>query len=296
MSRGRFLWGALPLLGLAACQKSDPILARVGGSRVTASAFLKEVQGVPFTSDGYLRSPAGRRELLDLLIRRKVILQAAQEDPTPSSELKTQLAALRQGYEERKQRLRRNFEDERERILVSSFLDRLKAQELKVDDAAIRDFWENQSEVKARHILVSDRALAETLRQKIAAGEDFVGLAKTHSEDPSTGKQGGDLGFLLRGSLVPEFENVLFALKNGETSPPTPSPYGIHIIQRTGERRLSETPLDDPLKERIRQALESQKLQDWFDRAKPRYSVQVNEETLNDLTLPAAPEPPAPAK
>jgi peptidyl-prolyl cis-trans isomerase C len=179
-------------------------------------------------------------------------------------------------------------------------MEKLKQGDLRATDDDVRAFWEKESEVKARHILVSDRALAETLRQKIAQGESFETLAKAHSEDPYTGKQGGDLGYLLRGSLVPEFEDVLFALKTGETSPPTASPYGIHLIQRTGERRLSESPLDDALKGRIRLAIDSQKLQRWFDRARPRFSVAVDENALNDLVIPTpadtSPTAPSPAQ
>lgn len=66
---------------LAACGRSDPALARVGPDAIRSSAFIKEVQGVPFTSQKYLTSAAGRKELLELLVRRKLMLVEAAKAP-----------------------------------------------------------------------------------------------------------------------------------------------------------------------------------------------------------------------
>ncbi|HNI58177.1 MAG TPA: peptidylprolyl isomerase, partial [Elusimicrobiota bacterium] len=114
-------------------------------------------------------------------------------------------------------------------------------------------------------------------------------LARARSEDPGTGQKGGDLGYLIRGSLVPEFENALFQMKTGEVSDPVASPYGFHLIERTGDRKLSAAPLDDAAKKRIRAALESQKFQQWFDRTRAQYAVSVNDAALDDLAVSTAP-------
>ena len=280
---------AAALLCGAACQKKDPVLARVGTQVVRASSFQDEINGVPFSSRAYLGSPAGRRELLDLLIRRKIILQAAQDNPAPGPALRERLAELELNYRQSRAHLRQKYLEERERLWVSHFMDGLKKNRLSATDDDVRRFWDTESAVRARHILVSDRALAAELRKKIAAGEKFEDLARARSEDPGTGQKGGDLGYLIRGSLVPEFENALFQMKTGEVSDPVASPYGFHVIERTGDRKLSAAPLDDAAKKRIRAALESQKFQQWFDRTRAQYAVSVNDAALDDLAVSTAP-------
>ena len=74
-------------------------------------------------------------------------------------------------------------------------------------------------QVRARLIQVNDPALAQSLKEQIAAGADFATLATAHSRDPVSAKDRGDLGFFARGSLlVPAVEEAAFNLQPGETS------------------------------------------------------------------------------
>ena len=77
------------------------------------------------------------------------------------------------------------------------------------------------------------------LRRRILAGEDFGSLASQHSQDPGSARNGGELGFTARGTLVPEYEEVALGLTKGEISGIIESPFGYHIIQtieRMGEK------------------------------------------------------------
>ena len=56
------------------------------------------------------------------------------------------------------------------------------------------------------------------LKQRINNGEDFSFLASLYSDDSGSSKNGGDLGFVRKGLLVPEFESVAFRLQDGELS------------------------------------------------------------------------------
>jgi peptidyl-prolyl cis-trans isomerase SurA len=69
------------------------------------------------------------------------------------------------------------------------------------------------------------------LRERIENGEDFAALARSHSEDPGSASQGGDLGWVNPGQMVPEFERAADALKPGELSTPVRSAFGLHLIQ-----------------------------------------------------------------
>jgi peptidyl-prolyl cis-trans isomerase SurA len=83
------------------------------------------------------------------------------------------------------------------------------------------------------------RAELISLRDQILAGADFATLAKKYSNDPSVFTNGGDMGWVGRGRMVPEFEAMAFKLKPNEISMPFESPFGIHIMQLL-ERRGNE--------------------------------------------------------
>ena len=80
------------------------------------------------------------------------------------------------------------------------------------------------------------REKASSLRERIAVGgEDFAELAKLHSDDGSA-NSGGDLGWVKRGTFVPEFDAVVFNLEDGELSTPAETEFGFHIIQLINRR------------------------------------------------------------
>ena len=80
----------------------------------------------------------------------------------------------------------------------------------------------------------------EILRNKIVDGSlSFEEVAKESSEDPGSSSLGGDLGYMKRGTLVPEYEEVAFSLEINEISKPVLTDFGYHIIQlldRKGEK------------------------------------------------------------
>ena len=75
------------------------------------------------------------------------------------------------------------------------------------------------------------RAHIERLRQEIAGGAKFEDVAKRESSDTISGANGGDLGKVLKGQMVPDFEKPAFALKPGEMSGPVLTPFGFHLIK-----------------------------------------------------------------
>jgi peptidyl-prolyl cis-trans isomerase SurA len=77
------------------------------------------------------------------------------------------------------------------------------------------------------------------LRNRILSGEDFSRLAREYSDDPSVTGNGGDMGWVGRGRMVPEFEATAFKMKPGEISMPFETKFGIHIMQLL-ERRGNE--------------------------------------------------------
>lgn len=74
-------------------------------------------------------------------------------------------------------------------------------------------------------------AQAQLVLEQLQSGSDFAEMAKTHSQDPGSADNGGDLGFFSSGEMVPEFEKSAFSLKPGEVSDIVESPFGFHIIK-----------------------------------------------------------------
>lgn len=79
------------------------------------------------------------------------------------------------------------------------------------------------------------RRLSE-IRDRIIKGENFNELATKYSEDPSAQQNGGEMGYVGRGAMVPAFEAMAFKLKKGEISQPFESSFGFHIMQLIDRR------------------------------------------------------------
>ncbi len=79
-------------------------------------------------------------------------------------------------------------------------------------------------------------ALVVQVQNKLEEGENFNTLAKKYSDDPGSARVGGDLGWQMRGTFVPEFEAAAFNLDDGEISSIVESDFGFHIIRMIGRR------------------------------------------------------------
>lgn len=83
------------------------------------------------------------------------------------------------------------------------------------------------------------RSKMELIQERLAQGEDFSELATEYSDDQASSGRGGELGFVRRGELVPEFEETAFNLVPGELSDIVETTFGFHIItlvEKQGER------------------------------------------------------------
>ena len=125
-------------------------------------------------------------------------------------------------------------------------------------------------QTRARHILIrvnevvsepEARHRIDSLRERLVNGADFADLARQYSQDGSAAK-GGDLGWVNPGDTVPEFEQAMNALKDGELSPVVLSPFGMHLIQ-VSERRQRDVS-EERQRAAARQALRERKLDEAY--------------------------------
>jgi len=272
-------------LSLCACKpatteqakKEGKTLAEVNGNVITTQDFQTEVDRLPPYLKPMVQSSEGKRELLESMIVREIVLEQAKKD----------------GIDKDKEVADR-MEDLRKRLIVETYLKKKVEKEAQISDAEMKKFYDENKEkfkagdqVKASHILVKTEEEAKDVLAKLKGGAKFDELAKKVSTDSSAAK-GGDLGWFPKGAMVPEFEKVAFSLKEGETSGIVKTQFGYHIIMVTGKRPAGITPYED-VKEQIRANLLPTKQQEIFikmkDELKKGAKITIKDDVLKDLAV-----------
>ncbi len=214
----------------AATPSPDSVVATVDGEAITegdlafaAEDLAQEMQNIP---------PQGRRSFLtSVLIDMKVMAKAARAENMQDSDV----FRRRQKYLEDRSLRRAYFA---EKIGTQVTEESVKA----AYDKLVAGF-EPQDEIHARHILVAEEADAKTIRAEIEGGKPFEVAAMENSIDGSS-KNGGDLGYFVKGQMVPPFEAAAFALEPGQVSEPVQSQFGWHLIKLEDRRQSAPPPLE----------------------------------------------------
>jgi peptidyl-prolyl cis-trans isomerase SurA len=142
----------------------------------------------------------------------------------------------------------------------------------------------------ARHILIrsgdnaSDaeiKARLETLRERIANGEDFGNLARANSEDKVSAANGGELGWISPGTGTPQFEEAMSQLAPGQLSPPFRTPFGWHIVQVLERRDMDST--DQARVQKAKEAIRQRKAEE----ANELFLRRLRAESYVEIRLPA---------
>jgi peptidyl-prolyl cis-trans isomerase C len=256
-------------------KKEGQVLAEVNGGSITTGDFERELKNLPEYLKAMAETPQGRKEMLDTMVIRELILQQASKD------------GLDKGPE-----LEAKLQDLRKRLIVESFLKKKVETEAQVSDDDLKKFYEQNKDkfksgdqMKASHILVKTEKDAKDLLVQIKAGGNFEELAKKNSVDASSAK-GGDLGWFGKGSMVPVFEKAAMLLKENQVSEVVKSDFGFHIIKLTGKRAAGTRPLEE-VKDQIKGAIMPTKQQEVFQKIKEELKksakINVKEDLLNSV-------------
>lgn len=139
---------------------------------------------------------------------------------------------------------------------------------------------------RTRHILIRPSELSteleiitrlRQLRERILAGEGFSELAKTHSDDRGSAINGGDLGWVSPGQMVPQFEAAMNALNVEEVSEPFQSQFGWHIVQVYDRRKVDQSKefTENKAREFIRQRKTEEMTEAWLRQLREEAFVEV---------------------
>ncbi|MDX6770056.1 MAG: peptidylprolyl isomerase [Elusimicrobiota bacterium] len=264
----RIAFAALAVAALAACRgEKDPVVAKVGKLEITQSEYRRKLSEVSSGYQDYVLTPNGRRQFLDVLVREKLVLAAAQQSDVPrSADFRARLERLRKEEEER-------VREGGEYLLTSLWVEDLRKRGvLKVEDAEIAEYLEKHpSEVDMRHILLATPDKAEDVAKRLRSGANFAKLAKEESLDAATAADGGRLPPSLYGEVIPELEEVVFRMRVGEIGGPLKSKFGYHVLRKEGERR----PPAEEARERVSRLLEKQKLDRHLQSMQEKFPVEI---------------------
>jgi peptidyl-prolyl cis-trans isomerase C len=274
-------------MSLIACKPGDAkkegkTLAEVDGKVITTEDFKNEVERLPPYLKPMVQSTEGRKELLDSMIVRQILLEQAKKDGVDKSK-----------------EVSDRLDDLRKRLIVETYLKKKVEQEAQVTDEEMKKFYDENKEkfktgdqVRASHILVKTEKEAQDILAQLKQGGKFEELAKKFSADSSAAK-GGDLGWFPKGAMVPEFEKTAFSLKEGEMSGVVKTNFGFHIIKVTGKRPAGIRTLDemkDQIKANLLPAKQQQIFQGMKDNLKKNAKITINEEALKGIDFSAAGE------
>jgi foldase protein PrsA len=176
----------------------------------------------------------------------------------------------------------------RERLVVDAKGLKVGDDDLKKAFDANKDKLGKPEAVHLRHILAKTETEANELVAKVKAGADFQTLAREKSLAASGKAAGGDYGFVSRGMLPPEIDDVAFSLKAGEIKI-IAGPRGWHILQVVEKRAASGAAFDE-VKEDLREMLLAEKLKD----ASAPFLLELRRKA--DIKTPGQPRPAATSK
>jgi peptidyl-prolyl cis-trans isomerase SurA len=121
------------------------------------------------------------------------------------------------------------------------------------------------------------RAEAEQLHERLTRGEAFDQIAAKHSQGPAA-ETGGDIGFVERGSMLPEVEALAFALERGTISQVIATPVGFHIVMVVDKRGAGVKPIAY-VREEIKAKIEIEKMEkkyeEWIEAVRRRSHIAI---------------------
>jgi peptidyl-prolyl cis-trans isomerase C len=284
MKSQRMILLALLAAVLAACSpkgaqdstaSTSPAVATVDGQKIDRDLYEFYAKGVANKPASEL-TPEQRDQVLENLVRAKVIAEQAQKDGTAKE---PNTAAL--------------LELSRLNVLQQAVSEKY-LKDRKPTDQELRAEYETQVsqlprlEYHARHVLVATEAFAGKVVAELEKGAKFEDVAKRESMDSK--ESGGDLGWFTPDRMVKPFADAVVALKPGEyTHAPVQTQFGWHVI-KLEETRDVAPPAFDQVKSRVEQMVQGKKFKTYVDDLMKTAKV---EKKLDGATPAAAAAPAA---
>lgn len=233
-------------------------------------------------------------ETLDLMISDEIIRQETEKEgiQVTDKEIAEEMAVYEKQYggaEQLKAALAESgmtIDGLKEEVQTYVKIEKLIGPNIEITDEQMKAYFEENKDtlgqsakVEASHILTATKEEADEVKAKLADGEDFAEVAKEHSTDTATAKNGGQLGTFGAGEMAPEFEEAAFAMEVGGMSEPVKTEFGFHIIQVTDKSEAVEATFENS-KEQIKELLFEEQLNSeyatWLAEKQEAYDIKNN--------------------
>ena len=128
-------------------------------------------------------------------------------------------------------------------------------------------------------VLLGQKEAERVLKAAKAKGADFQALAEKFSKDPTVSRNRGDLGFIPRGTFVPDFEDRIFRAKKGEIVGPISTTYGYHIVKILGFASGPELTFEE-VELRVRADLQKELMDEQLVNLRKNAKVQIDRKKI----------------
>jgi parvulin-like peptidyl-prolyl isomerase len=204
----------------APTEAGDQVVATVNKVDITSSQLDQAIAAYKARAKKIAVTDEEKVALIHSLIQRQLLLtQDAVE-------------AFRKDEE-----IAKNVREYENSLIIRRFLQDRIGSRLQVTEDEVKTYYQENLEkfvmsprVAARHILLKTREDAEKVRAKLQKGADFGEMAKEYSIDLPMSLEGGSMGIIEKGKTLPELEEVLFSLKEGEVSDIVETRFGLHLL------------------------------------------------------------------
>lgn len=306
---------ALALLLLTACpeqarpQQDATVIASVGTDVVTRVDFERELSRELQALEGSpQRTPEQiepyKQTLLETMVERTLLLQAAREAGVVVSpdEVDRRVLALASEYpsesfdaalaQGQTTRTELNRTTRTQLTIEKLFAQQVYARMAVTEDAIRREYEEQSAEfqdpesIHAQQIVVKGLDEAKRLQQQLNAGKKFSELARRYSLSPDA-KVGGDLGFVQRGVMPSQFEDVLFRLGVGQVSDVVSTDYGFHlfkVLEKKPPRKKDLIEVRGQIEQRLLGKLKEEGQREFVKALRAKTDVKINDQVLLTVT------------
>lgn len=208
----------------------EKILAVAAGHEITEGELNRLISNYPPEQQIYMSSPQAKQEALEQLIAFHLFHKMAIEEKITES----------QEYAEMVEKIKVELASHMAATSVVEAIRVSEAEERAYYEQNLPQFQE-EAQVRAKHILVDSKDQAEQVASEVASGLAFEEAARKYSTCPSKDK-GGDLGYFSKGQMVPEFEKAAFAGEPGTVIGPVETQFGHHLILVEDKKEASQRP------------------------------------------------------
>ena len=247
-------------------ERDKGIVATLNEKPIYKDELLKDISyiiGEDFNGDSLTEVP---KEVLE-----SIIIESKVSDKLYRQALKEDI--------DNEERIKNLVKSYKKQLIIDEFIKRVSEESVTDEDVLAKydelvQILKGQEERKIKHILVDSEDDAKRAIREIRRTGSFEKVAKRKSLDNSTAQNGGELGYVLKDQLAPEFGSVAFILKEGAISKPVKTTYGWHVI-KVDDVRDAQPAEFEAVREQIKGSLIEEAKQDYIQNIAKTLEVEI---------------------